>query len=708
MKHQVHWTVLAVLLAGLTGSALATEIQEEEPRAIKEMEEIVITAPSGAQGIFLNPTDTVIKTDQFISMDAPGTVEEVLKHHTIIDYRGQSDLIPDDDSITLRGFSSNRFVSAIDGLTVQKTGGRKSSHIVDFALLPTFLVDSIEILPGPHSALYDAKGIGGVLNMVTKQPKRRDSRKPDVELSSSLRSYNTQKHNLTVEGGVDNFTYDLAYQKNSSDGYLRHHESDIDTVFTRFGYLLPDDGLITVSGSYTWADRTIPVMNPGVALDGSQDYDDSYPVYEDASFQGWEAPTWNKEANAFRLHAEKSSPLGKLTMNLYTSKEDRDRAFYVQEEDEIVWTPWVTEWWQHGGKLQDEVAWNDSHSTIFGFDVAKMYDNGMVSDEKDERISKKGFYVQHQWAILPSVDLRLGARYEDVTIWVDNWDKDSTYIAGRDPVIERNWSEVIPKSFLTWKMGEVAPWLRDTSLSVGLSKIWHAPDYHGDYNPQGKPTGAWLEPEQGIGYDLVFMRRLWKNIALKANYSFYAIEDYLAYNRTFAEYGSPKAGELAYSDYKINLEEMQRHGVELELDGHLTDKLSFYLTYAWQNFENQGNELAGEQVQDSQADNRFSLGLRYDIFDKTKILVDYYYQGEEIVEVAEETEPDVWVFHEVENPSYSVVDLGVQHTLLENTSYCKDLVLSAYVKNVFDEEYFETKGTPSTDRTFGASLAMRF
>ncbi|MCI5212585.1 MAG: hypothetical protein D3910_28210, partial [Candidatus Electrothrix sp. ATG2] len=255
---KAHWTGLALLLAGgmTSGSpALAEEEQKDgkqhEQQQIKELEEIVVSADSGAQGIVLSPTDTVIKADQFDSIGAADTVDELLKHHTIIDFRAQSDLVPDDDSVTLRGFSSKRFVTAIDGLTIQKTGGRKSSHIVDFALLPTFLIDSIEILPGPHSALYDAKGIGGVLNMVTKRPKQRDTLKPDISLSTGIRSYNTQRHNITLEGGVQNLTYDLAYQKSSSDGFLRHHESNIDTFFSRLGYLLPDDGLITLSGSYT-------------------------------------------------------------------------------------------------------------------------------------------------------------------------------------------------------------------------------------------------------------------------------------------------------------------------------------------------------------------------------------------------------------------------------------------------------------------------
>lgn len=705
---KIHWFVPVLLLAGITSAPAAEEMTKETEKGIRELAEIVVSAESGAQGIVLSPAETVIKTDQFTNIGEADTADELLKRHSIVDSRSQSDLIPDDDTINLRGFSSNRFVTAVDGLTIQKTGGRKSSHIVDFALLPTFLVDTIEILPGPHSALYDAKGIGGVLNMVTKRPKQRDTLKPDVSLSAGFRSYNTQRHNVTVEGGAQNFTYDFAYQKNSSDGYLRHHESDIDTFFTRLGYLLPDDGLITLSGSYTAADRATPVNNPGTALDGSKDYDSSYPTYKDASFQPWEEPAWDKEAHSLRLHGDKSTAIGILSLNAYTSKEDRDRAFYVKEGKDIVYTPWLTEWWQHGGKLQDEFTWNSRHTTTFGADMVQMYDNGIVASEKSERINKKGFYAQHQWAILPSLDLRLGARYEDVTIRVSNGSENAPHIPGLPLTIERNWSEPIPKSFLTWKMDEVSPWLRDTSLSAGISKIWHAPDYHGDYNPQGRPTGVWLEPEHGMGYDLVFMRRLWRDIALKGNYSFYTIEDYIATNSSFAKYSSPKAGARAYSDYKINLEEMQRHGLELELDGHITDDLSFYLTYAWQNFDNQGDEPAGEKAQDSQAENRLTLGLRYDLFEQTTLMLDYSYQGEEIIEVSEEVRPDTWVFYEAENPSYSVFDLGIQQTLLKDSYNMRDLKLNLYVKNLLDEEYQETKGTPATDRTFGATLSMRF
>ena len=145
--------------------------------------------------------------------------------------------------------------------------------------------------------------------------------------------------------------------------------------------------------------------------------------------------------------------------------------------------------------------------------------------------------LQHQWGILSSLDLRLGLRYEDVGITVTNFG----VITGREDLIDRDWDEIIPKSFLTWKMDQMASWLQDTSLSLGVSKIWRAPDYHGDYNPQGRPAGAWLEPEHGIGYDLVLNRRIWRDIGLKVNYAFYQIKDYIASNSSYAKYSGANA-----------------------------------------------------------------------------------------------------------------------------------------------------------------------
>lgn len=699
---------MVLLMAGIFSMMAApgyvaaeAEQQKQQQEQVRQLDDMVVREKCGAPGVEQTPTRTVIDVQTAPTIAVPNSIVDVLKGHAIIDFRGESDIDPGVDAVYLRGFDAKRFVTALDGVTVQKTGGRKSSNIVDYALLPAFLIDSVEILPGPHSALYDSKSIGGVLNLKTEQPKRRETFKPDGRLTAGYGSYNTQIQEVLAQGAVKAVTYDLAYKHSSSDGYLRHNANDMDTAFGRLGLLLPSDGFIALSAYLSDVDRQPPVNNTGA------DYDSDYPEVTNAVFDPWEDPTWDGESSAYRLNYEQSSPIGRLSLGAFASNDTRERAYYENPGDTEHYR-WETEWWQEGGKVQDEIQWAQNHTTTIGFDLARLYDNGSEDESKTERVNKKGGYLQHQWGILPFLDIQLGLRCEQVKIWVGNTRNGVEHISGRGQWIERDWDQWIPKSFTTWKMDGLAPWLRDTSLSLGVSKIWRAPDYHGDYNPQGRPAGAWLDPEHGVGYDLVVNRRLFGDVSFKFNYAFYDIKDYIATNRTYANYSGSGAGSLRYSDYKINLEEVYRHGIDVELGGHLTEELSFYLTYAWQKFENQGDEPAGETELDIRAEHRVTAGLSYALFESTTLLLDYYYQSDEITENAQESAPDEWVFNETENGAYHLFDFGVQQRLFQSDRLLKEAYLKAYVKNIFDEAYSTASSYPATERTFGAALSMRF
>jgi outer membrane receptor protein involved in Fe transport len=678
---------------------------DSESQPVKKLEQIVVTGKSGTPGLETTPSKTVIEVDDFSVIGPTSNIQDLLKTQAIMDFRGETDLVPNSDTMTMRGFSSNRFVMAVDGLTVQKTGGRKGSHIVDYSLLSPLPIEKIEIIAGPHSAMFDSKSIGGAVNVITKAPKPRDSLKPDVNLSASYGSYNTQNYKLNMNGAVKMVTYGVGVNKNTTDGYLRNNKTDIETYSGSLGLLLPFDGYISVSSSQSDIDRQATVTNTG------DDYDASYPVVEDSLFDPYQEPTWDKESWAYRLDYLQKLPIGRLTLGAYNSKEDRNRAYYtyIDEDDPLLGKEFhdsYTCWRQKGGKVQDEYQWSQNHISTIGFDYAKLYDG---SDE-DERVEKKGTYFQHQWNITSYLDTKLGVRNEDVTIWVSN--SQTSGIPNQGAWIERNWNEWMPKSYTTLKMDPMADWLRDTSFSLGVSKIWHAPDSHGDYNPQGKPAGAWLEPEHGMGYDLVLSRRLWRDISLMVDYSFYQIEDYIVGNSSYAQYSGGSAGDLRYSDYKINLEEVYRHGIELNLGGHLFDDLSFYLTYAWQKYDNQGDEPAGRSNLDDQAEHRVTAGLRYQLFDMTALKLDYYYQSEETQEISElidDTDPDnpIYDWRQVDNPAYNLFHFAVEQTLFRDKWQMKDARLQFYIKNLFDEEYYDSRGYPATDRTFGVVFNVR-
>ncbi len=144
---------------------------------------------------------------------------------------------------------------------------------------------------------------------------------------------------------------------------------------------------------------------------------------------------------------------------------------------------------------------------------------------------------------------------------------------------------------------------------------------------------------------------------------------------------------------------------EIELGGHLTDALSFYLTYAWQDFINkgEGDESVASTNVDQRAEHRIGGGLRYALFENTELKFDYSYQSDEITEVWE----DEILVGEQEIEAYHVVDFGVSQKLFKQIGCFSDVTASLYVKNLFDEEYYNSTGYPAMDQTFGISFSMR-
>ncbi len=658
-----------------------------------KLDEIQVTAPREDTGVILAPETTVIDVQNYETPGIAQNAADLLKDRAMVDFRDAGNLVPESDSFYLKGFESSRFTTAIDGLTLQQTGGRKGSHNVDYALLPTFLIDKIEVLPGPHSALYPGKSIGGVLNFITKRPERYSSLKPDGHLSTSYASYGTQHQNMTLRGGVDSVIYDLAYDKYHTDGYLKQNEADIDTWYGRLGYILPADGFITFSASVSDLDRQIPVDN----LPGTAGYDPDYPE-ADTSLNYGLGSTWDSEASNYRLNLEQPSPIGLWTAGYLASKQNRQRNYWNTAG--TTYTESETTWWQEGGRIQDEIHFSENHTTTLGYDIQKLFDSS--PDRKTERINRDGWYAQHEWTIIPRLSLTAGLRYEDVTIWVTN--SHNTYYPS---MVERNWDELIPKSFLTYELDDLAEALQDTSLSLGVSKIWHAPDSHGIYNGQGIPSGIFLEPEHGIGYDLILNRRLWNDVKLKVDYGLYEIKDYIVSNSQFDDYSAASAGPLRYSDYKLNLsEKVERHGIDVELGGHLLDSLSFYLTYSWQDFIYDGPEPAGQTNLDQRAKHRVSAGLRYDLFENTLLMADFKHVSKEITD---EYDPDTDQYlRSNQIDPYEVVDLGIQQTLFNEWGVLKDARLKFYVNNVFNERYKTSSGLPATDQVYGVALDFGF
>jgi iron complex outermembrane receptor protein len=704
-------------------------VAEDDSTTAYTIDSVVISAPRTQKEISVESEKSTIHLEDYNISGVPQNVGDVVKDLAIIDYRGASDLIPDDDTLYMRGFSSKRFVTALDGSTLRKTGGRRSSHIVDYGLLPPFLIESIEVIPGPHSALYPGKSIGGVINFITRAPIRYDSSKPDLKIATSYSTYATQNHSTSVQGSIQNLTYDLGYQKYATDGYLRHGEVDIDSFFTRIGYLLPNNGYITLTTSYSDADRNRPTVND--PMDSESQWNPDFPLLKKAGriYYQWQNPTWDKVSPAIRFNLKMPTSMGTWTANAFYSEENRNNSL-MEWADPKNYTQgtrdgsWDTLWFQQGGQIANEFTLAENHETTVGINLEQCYDgydkdsprysdNNSYVHTKRKKIEIISGFAQHHWTISSRLHWKIGLRYENTSIWVDNQNNTTGayYITGKEDFIERGWSGWSPKSFLTYELDDLASALRDTSLSLGISRIWRAPDYHGDYNPQGRPTGAWLEPEHGVGCDLVFNRRLFGDVHMKFNYAYYQIKDYIATNRDYANYW-PKKGNavqpgMEYLDYKINLDEVIRHGIEFQFNGHLTKNLSFLLGYAWQSFDNQGDEPAGETELDERAENQVIGKLTYQLNEGTTVTLDYEFQDEQVAKISEEIANDVYSFDEIPLSKYHLFDLSIQHQMFEEWRGIKNGYFKLFINNLLNEDYENMSGYPATGVTVGTGLSFQ-
>lgn len=145
--------VTAVLLA-ITGHALAQDANT--------LPTVVVTAASYAQPVQDVQASVQVVTRRDIEATPAITLLDTLDQAVSVDTRGTSL----NSTVSMRGMTSAGTLILYDGLRrTQKYGSR------DINLYGVDDVEQIEIVRGPMSALYGADASGGVINVITRQPK---------------------------------------------------------------------------------------------------------------------------------------------------------------------------------------------------------------------------------------------------------------------------------------------------------------------------------------------------------------------------------------------------------------------------------------------------------------------------------------------------------------------------------------------------------
>jgi len=129
-------------------------------------------------------------------------------------------------TVTMRGLDGKeqgRVLVLLDGVPVNKADGGS----VNWNLINTGDIQRIEVVKGPGSSIYGGNAMGGTVSIITKKPQKKIS----GQLGLQYGTYNTIGAKIALSGRVNDsipkgFYWGLSGRYMQSDGYITQSEAD--------------------------------------------------------------------------------------------------------------------------------------------------------------------------------------------------------------------------------------------------------------------------------------------------------------------------------------------------------------------------------------------------------------------------------------------------------------------------------------------------
>ncbi|MCB4920907.1 TonB-dependent siderophore receptor [Brucella intermedia] len=148
------------------------------------------------------------------------------------------------DYFTVRGFPADLY---LDGLRIPQIASQSGGYS-GFVVEP-YSLESVEILRGPSSALFGQSNVGGIVNMVSKQPQAEASR--EIYLRGG--SFERKEFGADITGPINNdprFTYRLNGIFRDSNTTYDLGKNDRIAINPSFAWRPDADTSLVVSGGY--------------------------------------------------------------------------------------------------------------------------------------------------------------------------------------------------------------------------------------------------------------------------------------------------------------------------------------------------------------------------------------------------------------------------------------------------------------------------
>ncbi|WP_017348786.1 TonB-dependent vitamin B12 receptor BtuB [Pantoea sp. A4] len=187
----------------------------------------IVTANRFQQPVSSVLAPTTVVTREEIDRWQAKSLTDVMRRLPGVDI-AQNGGMGQSSSIYIRGAEARHTLVLIDGIPLAKSG---ITGISDFSQIPVSLVQRIELIRGPRSAVYGADAIGGVVNIIT------ENNQPGGQLNVGMGSNHYQEYSGTVRQKVGEDTLiTVAGAFQATNGYNIQPQSTYSVDSDRDGF----------------------------------------------------------------------------------------------------------------------------------------------------------------------------------------------------------------------------------------------------------------------------------------------------------------------------------------------------------------------------------------------------------------------------------------------------------------------------------------
>ena len=442
MKQMGNWEkkltmqVMAALLASaaMGTTAFAAEAVHGESADVAadvyELEDTVVTAERRPTKKMDTPANTTVITAREIEDNHYQSVDEAIGHVNGVSIVRMGGGLR--SYVRING--DDRVVIMIDGQKLNDDQGSASGKFsADLNMIPSIdNIQRIEIVKGGSSALYGSDAVGGVINIITKNAVKNETK---VDINTG--SWGSHNYTLSTQGKENDFSWFITgglqkrghfdykfdgnsptmensdYNNNSFSMKLKNRFSDANSLVVSYNHKSVDSGLYDCFGSTS----SLP---------------SSYGNRLQENFNNY-AVTWNynedKDVPAYIrfFYNEKTINMGGQDPITYAVLQHAPMYNRVMGIDT-----------QRGWKLSNK------HALVTGSEWHQSNSSNSLSGYEDRKLTNISLFVQDTWKFADKWTLVPGLRMDSHSAFGTHWSPKVAinYLADADTQVYASWGRV--------------------------------------------------------------------------------------------------------------------------------------------------------------------------------------------------------------------------------------------------------------------------